>query len=487
MILETFRSFKNTLIIHKTRHQKLFLSISIELFMAFLDENYLLTNDIAKKIYNEVKDLPILDAHNHANVQEIRENKNYSDIWYVEAATDHYVWEMLRKRGVNEKYITGNASNKEKWMKLAEVFEDLVGNPIYEWAHLDLKRRFGIDLLINEKNAEVIWDKTKKILSQDNFRPQSLLKEMNVEIMCSTDDPIDLLEHHKALRKSVCETTILPTWRPDNSMRINKEKFLEYIKHLEDRVGYKIFNIDDLINALQETHDYFECMGTKASDHGMEIPFGYIIDRERADQIFQKRLRGTKVSEEEQKAYKSYMLHKFGEMNEKSNWVMQIHLGAVRDIRDTLYNSIGTDSGGDVSSHFIPIIEPLKEFLNTFDGRLNIVLYALDPSHHSTLATLARAFGESLSLGAAWWFNDSPIGMKRQLEYIGSVDPLMNFAGMVSDSRKLMSYGSRTEMFRRMLSDVLSGLVKRGQAPLDLAIRAAKHICYKRKKKLFNF
>ncbi len=455
--------------------------------MAFLDDNYLLTNNTAKTIYDQIKDLPILDAHNHADVKEIRENKNYSDIWYIEAATDHYVWELLRKRGVEEKYITGSASNKEKWMKLANVFEQLVGNPVYEWVHLDLKRRLGIDLLINEYNAEKIWDITKELLEQENFKPQALLKEMDVELMCSTDDPIDSLEDHKALKESDCKTKVLPTWRPDKSMHINKVGFPDYIKKLEERVQKQILNIDDLIEALQETHDFFEKMGAKASDHGVEVPFGYIIDHQKADQIFQKRMKGENVKKEEEKAYISYMLHKFGEMNVKSNWVMQIHLGAMRDIRDTLYNNIGPDSGGDISNHFIPIVEPLKAFLNKFDERLKIVLYALDPTHYPTLATLTRAFGETVSLGAAWWFNDSPIGMKRQLEYIGTVDLLMNFAGMVSDSRKLMSYGSRTEMFRRVLSDVLGNLVEKGQIPLELAIRGAVHICYERKKVLFNF
>ncbi len=455
--------------------------------MVFLDENYLLTNPPAKQIYQQIKALPIIDAHNHADVAEIRENKNYSDIWYVEAATDHYVWELLRKRGVEEKYITGEASNKEKWMKLAVVFEDLIGNPVYEWVHLDLKRRFGIDLLINKRNAEEIWSQANEILAQEKFKPQALLEEMNVETMCSTDDPIDYLEHHNALNESNCQTTILPTWRPDKSMQINKDGFIDYIQKLKNRTQKEIQTIDDLIDALQETHDYFEQMGARASDHGIEAPFGYIINNEKANKIFAKRLKGSKVSEQEENAFISYMLHQFGEMNVESKWVMQLHLGAVRDVRDHLLNNIGPDSGGDISNHLIPIVEPIRAFLNKFDGRLKLVLYALDPNHYPTLATLTRAFGETVSIGAAWWFNDSPIGMRRHLEYIGSVDLLMNFAGMVSDSRKLMSYGSRTEMFRRVLSDLLGEMVEKSQVPPDLAIRCARYLCYERKKELFNF
>jgi len=455
--------------------------------MAFLDENYLLSTASSKKIFKHIKDLPIIDVHNHVNVKEIWENKNYSDIWFVEGATDHYVWELLRKRGIEEEYITGAASNKEKWRKMASVFEDLVGNPVYEWVHLDLKRQLGIESLIKAENAEEIWDLSIEKLQEENLKPQALLEHMKVELMCSTDDPIDTLEYHKKLRDIAdFKTKILPTWRPDKAMNILKPNFIDYIQKLEKRVNRPITTIEHLIDALQETHDYFEKMGALASDHGVEIPFGDDVSAQKADAIFQKRLNGEILDPTEERDYKSFMLHQFGKMNANSNWVMQIHIGAVRDVRDSLYTSLGPDSGGDVSNHRIPILEPLKDFLNAFDGTLKLVLYALDPHHLPTLATLTRAFGKNVSLGAAWWFNDSPIGMKRHLEYMGSVDLLMNFAGMVSDSRKLISYGSRTEMFRRVLADVLGNMVEKGQFPEELAIRSAKYICYDRKKDLFE-
>lgn len=456
--------------------------------MTFLDENYLLSNGVSRRIFKEVRGLPILDAHNHANVSEIRKNENYPDIWHIEAATDHYVWELLRKRGVDENYITGTASNKEKWLKLASVFEEFVGNAVYEWVHLDLMRILGIELLINEANAEEIWTKAGSLLKTEQMKPKSLLKTMNVEVMCSTDDPIDFLEDHKTLKEDQnFKTRILPTWRPDKAMNIFKPDFPEYIKKLEARVNKSIKNIDNLIQALQETHDYFDTLGARASDHGIEVPLGYTVEKARADEIFQDRLSGKVLSKEEKRDFISFMLHQFGRMNEKSCWVMQIHIGAVRDVRDSLYKSLGPDSGGDVSNHLVPILEPLKDFLNAFNGKLKIVLYCLDPNHMPTLATLSRAFGKNVSLGSAWWFNDTPIGIKRQLEYIGSVDLLMSFAGMVTDSRKLLSYGSRTEMFRRVLSDVLGEMVEKGQMPEELAIRAAKYICFDRIKELFGF
>jgi glucuronate isomerase len=457
--------------------------------MGFMDENYLFGTEkvIAKKIFEKIKDLPILDAHNHANVKEIARNERYIDIWEVEGATDHYVWEMMRKRGISEDLITGNAKAKEKWFALSGIFEDLVGNPCYEWIHLDLKYRLGIDKLINKENAESIWIDALTALMQPKKTPQDLLREMNVEVMCSTDDPIDLLEDHKKLAKVPNLPKILPTWRPDKAMNIFKPDFNAYIEKLEKRVQKKISNINELVLALKETHDYFASVGCVASDHGIETPFGFKVSRERADNIFMKRRAGGDLDTQEVRDYISFMMHQFGYLNKQKNWVTQIHIGAVRDVRDSLFESIGPDSGGDVSNHLIEILNPLKDYLNTFDNKLKVILYSLDPNHVPTLATLTRSFGEKVSLGSAWWYNDSPIGMKRQLEYIGSVDLLMNFAGMVSDSRKLMSYGSRTEMFRRVLSDVLSEMVGKGQMPEHLAIRLAKHICYDGPKKLFGF
>ncbi|MHA1338604.1 MAG: glucuronate isomerase [Promethearchaeota archaeon] len=477
--------------------------------MGFLDEKYLISNEAGLRIFAEIKDLPILDPHNHADANEILQNNNYSDIWQVMAATDHYVWEVMRKRGVEEKYITGDASNKEKWIALCSIFEELVGNPIYEWMHLDLRRRFGINDLICKENAEKLWTECNKILAQENKKPLALLREMNVESFCTTNDPTDMLEAHKKLAEKEGFGFMRPTWRPDRATNIFKPDWPNYIKQLGERVNINIKNIDDLIKALKITHDYFAEHGCLATDHGVETPYGFKVEKEEAEIVFQKRMKGEELSSEEVADFMSYMLHEYGKMNAEKGWVMQIHLGAVRDVRDSLFEMIGPDSGGDVSDHTIDILYPIIDFLNEFDeysqveqldsqqsssnnsnnGKkgLKIVLYCLDPHHQSTLATLTRAFGKNVNLGAAWWFNDTPIGMKRQLEYISSVDVLMNFAGMVTDSRKILSYGSRTEMFRRVLSDVLGEMVEKGQIPENLAIKAAKYVCYEGPKKFFNF
>jgi glucuronate isomerase len=310
---------------------------------------------------------------------------------------------------------------------------------------------------------------------------------MKVEVMCSTDDPIDSLEYHQQLQKIPNITKILPTWRPDKAMNIFKPDFPAYIQKLAVRVNKEIKTIDDVVSAMQETHDFFEKMGCKASDHGIQTPFGQNISKENANAAFQKRMKEGVLTPKETQDYMAYIFKQYGEMNSKSNWVTQIHIGAVRDYRDTLFKSLGPDVGGDLSDHLIDIIGNVKDFLNRFDGRLKVIFYSLDPGHWPSLATLTRAFGAKVNLGSAWWFNDSPIGMKRQLEYIGTVDVLMNFAGMVTDSRKLMSYGSRTEMFRRVLSDVLGNQVEKGQIPEELAIRTAKYLSYEGPKKFFGF
>jgi glucuronate isomerase len=465
--------------------------------MAFLDENYLLSNESARQIFNEIKNLPILDAHNHGDVKEILKNDNYEDIWQVVAATDHYVWEVMRKRGVEEKFITGKTTNKEKWEKLANIFEELVGNPVYEWVHLDLKYRLGINDLISSETAQKIWDESKAILAKEDKKPQALIKEMKIETMCTTNDPVEMLDEHKALIPILGKGIIRPTWRPDKAMNIFKQDWKAYIASLGKRTGIEINNIDSLIKALRQTHDYFAEIGCIASDHGVEMPLAYKIDKEDADLVFKARLKGEELDEVDQSIFISFLMHEFGRMNAEKGWVTQIHMGAVRDVRDSILDNIGPDSGGDISDHSIEIVDPLIDFLNEFDENnmqvdekyrgLKVVLYCLDPIHQHTLATLSRAFGKNVCLGSGWWFNDTPIGMRRQLEYIVTVDVLMNFAGMVTDSRKIMSYGSRTEMFRRVLSDVLGKMVEMGQIPVNLAIKAAKYVSYEGPKNFFGF
>jgi glucuronate isomerase len=452
--------------------------------MGFLDDNYLLESDTARQLYERIKDLPILDAHNHGDVKEIVENKGWDNIWAVEGKADHYVWQLMRKRGVPEEKITGSVSDKEKWLALAEVFPHFAGNPTYEWIHLDLKRRFGIDDIITKDTALSIWEKTCALLKEDDFKPQKLLKDMKVEIMCTTDDPTSDLAYHKQVREEIDSICILPTWRPDKVMNIDKKIWRNFVVELGEKTKTDISTVQGLIQALEKSHDYFAEQGCVASDHGLLEPFGHDVAFNRASGIYEKAIAGICLEPEEVKDFKAFMLHQFGRMNKEKGWVMQLHIGPVRDYRDSLKAQIGPDAGGDLSTNHIEIALNLKSFLNKYAEDVQIVLYCLDPGHLPTLITIARAF-PNISLGAAWWFNDSPYGMEHHLKYTASVDLLSNSAGMVTDSRKLFSYGSRTEMFRRVLCNVVGGFVNKGQIPYETGAFLVENVSYYRPKELF--
>ena len=454
--------------------------------MSFLDDKYLLESDSAVAIYNAVKDLPIIDPHNHADVAEIAANGNYSNAWQVFAATDHYVWEVMRKRGVDENSITGSATPKEKWMELARVMPEIAGNPVFEWIHLDLRRRFGITDVLCSENAERIWDEVNAKLATDDFKPLALLKAMNVEVMCSTDDPIDTLEYHAIVNEKAGRVVIRPTWRPDKAMRIHYPGFRDYIAKLGKRFGIEIDSVEKLVEALQKSHDYFAEKGCRASDHDTPHPRPGNATLAEADVVFQRALAGETMSQADIDTYQDYLTIKVAEMDMRAGWVYQMHMCVIRDVRDTLFQSLGMDVGGDISEFYVNIAKPLCGFLNHFDDRLKLVLYSLEPCHQAALAAVARAFGKNVRLGSAWWLNDQPYGMSTQLEYIGNVDVYSCFAGMVSDSRKILSYASRFEMFRRTLSNVLGGLVLKGRMPQEIAEKIAVMMCYTEPKKFFN-
>lgn len=452
--------------------------------MSFLDKNYLIGSAAGRELYQEIHELPIVDPHNHGDPREILENRNWPDIWQVEGATDHYVWELMRRRRVPEQQITGDASNRAKWMALARIFPQLAGNPTYEWIHLDLSRRFGLDAVINADTAEEIWRATRVMLSEERFRPQALLELMGVDIMCTTDDPTLSLPFHEGLKESGALTTVFPTWRPDKLMNIDKPEWKSHVERVTSEAGESAASLSGLLAALAATHSYFREVGCVASDHGLTEPVSAFVSRSEAERIYLKAWQGKGLELDEVRSFKAFLLNQFGALAEDAGWVMQLHIGAVRDYRTHLFRTLGPDSGGDVSNQGIDLLGNLHYFLNEFDEKVQIVLYCLDPTHLPMVATLARAF-PNLSIGAAWWFNDTPFGMEMQLKYVATVDLLANHAGMVTDSRKLMSFGSRTEMFRRILCQVLGEMVERGQMPEAPAADLAAALAYHRPYELF--
>ena len=453
--------------------------------MAFLDENYLLSNASGARIFQAVKELPVVDAHNHANVRELAENVNYRDAWQLFAATDHYVWSTMRRCGVPEEYITGSRSPREKFKTLAKVFPLMVGNPVYEWIHLDL-RTLGVHKLLNEANADAIFDAVNAVLARPDMKPLALLKKLNVVAMCSTDDPCDTLEHHREVNAAWGSTLVRPTWRPDAAMNICAPAWRDYMKRVGERFGIKLNGIDDLFAALRQSHDFFAANNCVVSDHGVEIIPGATADREAADATFRKAMAGKAISSPEMMNFQRAFMMFAATLDMEKDWVFQLHFGASRNFRKVIFEKLGPDSGADGGNFFQDQQPGMVDFLNATDGRLKTVLYCFDPNHLSTVASVARAFSGKVKIGAPWWQCDNPIGMKRQLEYFGSVDLLSNCAGMVSDSRKLLSYGSRHEMFRRVLADVLGTMAELGQAPYELLEELAVKLSFEAPRKFFG-
>ncbi|WP_436907707.1 glucuronate isomerase [Halosimplex marinum] len=452
--------------------------------MTFMGDGYLLETAAAERLYDGIADLPIVDPHSHVDVDELAVNEPYADIWEVEGATDHYVWSMMRKRGVDEELITGDAANREKWDALAEIFPEIAGNPTYEWVHLDLKRRFGIDAPISAETADEIWTETKAQLEDDGMRPQALLREMNVEVVSSTDDATSRLKRHEQLAEDMDEVTVRPTWRPDAAMHVDAAGWADHVDRLGEVTDTDVSDLDGFRAALAASHAYFDERGCGASDHGVFEPVTRPVSDRRAADVYERARAGQSLSEADAGDFMAWMFDVIGELNREAGWVTQFHVGAVRDYRDALYDELGPDSGGDISTGDVEIADNIRHFCNRFDGDLDIVLYCVDPTHYPTVTTIARAY-PNVSVGAAWWFNDSPHGMQNQLEYVGTVDVLSNYAGMVSDSRKLLSFGSRFEMFRRSLANSVGRMVEREQMPEAVAEDLVRRVAYDRPNSLW--
>ncbi len=447
-------------------------------------EGYLLRTRAGREIYGHIGDLPIADAHSHVEASRIAENEGWDDIWEAEGETDHYVWEIMRRLGVPEDLITGPASNQEKWLALGKIFPMCAGNPVYDWIHLDLRRRFGIDTLLGPDTAAEIWECTKEALSRPDMRPRELLQAMGVEVLATTDPPAADLSAHRRLAEEFPEVKVVPTWRPDPLLRVEDPRWAGEIQRLGERYDVDVSSLRGLVQALEADHAEFARHGCRASDHAIREPYLLEVSEARASRAYARAVAGGGLSRDDVAAIRAYLMYRFAELNAAAGWVMQLHIGAVRDYRDSLFLSLGRDSGGDVADHRLDLVGGLREFLNRFDGRLTVVLYVLHPAHLYTACVLARAF-PGVYLGAPWWFMDNPHHMREYLELVANVDLLSLFAGMVTDSRKLLSYESRTIVFRRVLADTLGQMVEEGRMLLPVARKLAERLAYRRPKELF--
>ena len=463
----------------------------------FMDKDFLLSTDTAKELYHDIAaKMPILDYHCHISPQEIAENRKFDNITQVWLGGDHYKWRQMRSNGVEEKYITGDASDREKFQKWAETLEMAIGNPLYHWSHLELQRYFGYTGVLNSETAEEVWNLCNSKLQEDSMRVQNLILQSGVTLICTTDDPADDLKWHKILAEDEnFPVQVLPAWRPDKAMNLEKPDYVEYLEKLGKAAGMEIKTFADLKEALKKRMAFFDSMGCKASDHGLNYVAYAPASEEEMEAVFAKRMNGEAVSAEEEKKFKTaFMLFVAGEYS-RLGWVMQLHYGCKRDNNTSMYNKLGPDTGCDCINNYAPAAE-LADFLNAVNeaGSLpKTILYSLNPNDDEVIGTIIGCFQNAdtvgkVQQGSAWWFNDNKTGMMKQMTSLANLGLLGNFLGMLTDSRSFLSY-PRHEYFRRILCELIGGWVENGEYPKDMKTleKIIKGISYNNAVRYFGF
>lgn len=440
----------------------------------FMDEDFLLTTETAKNLYhNYAEKLPIIDYHCHLSPQEIYEDVRYENITQVWLGGDHYKWRQMRSNGVEEKYITGDASDREKFQKWAETLEKAIGNPLYHWSHLELKKYFGYEGHLCGDTAQEVWDLTSEKLKQDNMSARGLILQSNVDTICTTDDPIDSLEWHRKIKEDGFEVKVLPAWRPDKAMNIEKADFAQYIAKLGEVSGVEIKDFDSLIEALKNRMDFFAENGCTVSDHGLEYVMYESYEPAEVNEIVKTRLSDGVLTKTEERKYKTAFMTALGREYAKKNWVMQLHYGVQRDLNKKVFNALGPDAGIDAINTYSSSIE-MGQYLNALaidDSLPKTIIYSLNPADNAAIGTVIGCFQDSSAVGkiqhgAAWWFNDHKTGMMEQMTSLANLGLLGNFVGMLTDSRSFLSY-TRHEYFRRIMCELIGGWVENGEYPDD--------------------
>ncbi|MBQ7307098.1 MAG: glucuronate isomerase [Clostridia bacterium] len=444
----------------------------------FMDKDFLLSTEIAKELYHKYSSkTPIIDYHCHVSPKEIFEDKKFENITQVWLGGDHYKWRLMRSNGVDEYYITGQASDKEKFLKFAEVLPRAIGNPMYHWCHLELKNYFGYMGCLSSKTAEEVWNITSEKLKQSDMGVRGLIAKSNVKFIGTTDDPIDSLEWHKKIKEDKTFNTIVaPSFRPDKALNIEKTGWKEYIKSLEKVTQIIINNIEDLEKALTNRIEFFNQNGCKASDHGLDFMIFNLDKKETIDEILKKGLNSKDLTNEEIEKFKTHLLIYCAKEYERINWVMQIHYNCMRNPNSFMLNSIGVDTGFDCIGPNNGS-QKLAKFLDELNksGQLpKTILYSLDSNDNEFLDTLIGSFQwkgvkGKIQHGSAWWFNDNKKGMKDQMTSLAQLSILGNFVGMLTDSRSFLSY-TRHEYFRRILCDLIGEWVENGEYPDDINV-----------------
>ena len=452
--------------------------------MSFINENFMLKTKTAKKLYRVIKDLPIIDYHCHLSPKQIAENYKFKNAYDLFLGGDHYKWRQMRTNGIDEELITGGGDDYEKFKAFARTIPLLIGNPLYHWTHLELKRYFDIDETLSEKTCDMIWQRCNECLAKDEFRAQELIKRSNVEVICTTDDPIDTLEYHEQLKGF--STKILPTFRPDKAVEIGKDTFIPYI----EAVGVKTYA--ELEAWIRARIQYFDEHGCRLSDHGLEyVPYS------EGDPVsaFDKRMAGETLTKAEIDSFKCAILKVCAEEYTKRGFTMQLHIGALRNNNKKMYEKLGADTGFD-SINDLAIAEDLSRFMNSLeysDCLPKTILYTLNPKDNYVLGTMLGNFQKAptpgkIQFGSGWWFNDQRDGMEAQMKALANLGMLSRFVGMLTDSRSFVSY-PRHEYFRRILSNIIGSWVEDGEYPADFETlgKIVRGIAYENAKNYFNF
>lgn len=463
----------------------------------FITENFLLQTEFAKNLYHDfAKDLPIIDYHNHLSPKQIAEDHQFKNITQVWLAGDHYKWRAMRAFGIDEIYITGKAPDKDKFLKWSEVVPYTLRNPLYHWTHLELKNYFGITELLSTQTAETIWDKTTELLKQKSHTANGLLKLMSVELLCTTDDPIDDLRYHKAIQADNALVKTFPTFRPDKAYAVeNAQDYTDYLNKLEQISGVSIESYADVLKALEQRIDYFHQHGGRLSDHGLEQLYHFEGIEYEPEKLYQKLKRNDSLLEDEVKFYKSHTMIALGKLYHKKGWTQQLHLGAIRNNNKRLLSDLGPDTGFDSIGDFSQA-RALSGFLNALDSTDQLaktIVYNLNPSNNEVFATMVGNFNDGsikgkMQFGSAWWFLDQKDGMEKQLNTLSNQGLLSCFVGMLTDSRSFLSF-PRHEYFRRILCNLIGNDVAKGELPHDEKGlgKIVSDICYYNAKGYFGF
>ncbi len=471
--------------------------------MTFINDNFMLGNETARMLYRDhAAKMPIIDYHCHLIPKQIAENIQFRDItqlWLVDGhAGDHYKWRAMRANGVPEEYITGGTkSSWEIFEKWAETIPYTMRNPLYHWTHLELSRVFGIDKLLSPKTAREIFEECNAKLATEEFRGQALIRKFNVEVVCTTDDPADDLRWHKMIAEKPFGTKVLPAWRPDKAMAVeDPQSYKEYLKKLGEAADKNIDSYTDLIEALQKRHDFFEAMGCKLSDHGMDTFYGADYTHLEIELIFKKVLLGKAPGPKEIEKFRSAFLHDMAVMDAESGWAQQFHVGPLRNNNSKMFKLIGPDTGFDAIGD-LPVAAAGHRFFDRLaseDKLAKTILYCLNPKDNEVMMAMAYTFNDGtfpgkMQFGSAWWFLDQEDGMRKQINALSSQGLLSRFVGMLTDSRSFISY-PRHEYFRRILCDVIGNDVENGKLPaseLDFIGKMVEDISYNNAKNYFAF